>query len=90
MPSAEIYLSSRDLGRAPVREEELVGVLRQISAGDCLVSLAHLSTRLFAESRPRESEHWANKDESVDCQPITAARSTSALPGISAGTAGRD
>jgi hypothetical protein len=56
VPSAEIYLSDRDLGRQPMREDDLAELLREMSARDCLVAIAHLSTQLFAETRPEESD----------------------------------
>jgi hypothetical protein len=55
VPSAEVYLSGRDLGRSPMGEDDLVELLRGISVRDCLVAIAHLNTRLFAETRPQKS-----------------------------------
>jgi hypothetical protein len=56
VPNAEIYLSHRDLGRRPMREDDLAELLRKMSAGDCLVATAHINTRLFAETRPQQSQ----------------------------------
>jgi hypothetical protein len=55
VPSAEIYISNRDLSRPPMGEEALVDCLGRLSAADCLVAIAHLSTRLFAQTRPEET-----------------------------------
>ena len=55
VPSAEIYVSNHDLGRPPMREEKLVDCLGRLSASDCLIAIAHLSTRLFAQTRPEET-----------------------------------
>ena len=55
VPNAEIYLSDRDIGRPPMQESDLADLLGRMSARDCLVWIAHLSTRLFAETRPQES-----------------------------------
>lgn len=56
VPNAEIYLGDRDLGRPPMGEDDLAELLRKMSASDCLVAIAHLNTRLFAESRPQQSQ----------------------------------
>ena len=53
VPSAEVYVSNRDLGRPRMLEEALVNRLGRLSATDCLVAIAHLSTRLFAQTRPQ-------------------------------------
>lgn len=53
LPNASVYLSHRDLpGAEPLHESDLVGSLRKLSAADCLWAIAHLNTRLFAETRP--------------------------------------
>jgi hypothetical protein len=56
VPSAEIYLGDRDLDQPLMGEDDIVGLLRSMSARDCLVAIAHLSTRLFSKTRPQESE----------------------------------
>jgi hypothetical protein len=54
--NASVYLSYRDLtGGDALREPDLVERLRKLSAADCLWAIAHLSTRLAAETRPAES-----------------------------------
>jgi hypothetical protein len=53
---ANVYLSYPDLtGGDALREPEIVERLRRLSAADCLWAIAHLSTRLAAETRPSES-----------------------------------
>ncbi len=53
---ATVYLSYLDLtGGVALREPDIVERLRRLSAADCLWAIAHLSTRLAAESRPSES-----------------------------------
>lgn len=52
---AVVYLSHRDLTGDVLHEPDLVELLRQLSAADCLLWIAHLSTRLAAETRPAES-----------------------------------
>ncbi len=53
--NAVVYLSYRDLtGGDTMREPDLVERLRELSAADCLWAIAHLSTRLAAETRPAE------------------------------------
>jgi hypothetical protein len=54
--NASVYLSHRDLtGEDVLREADLVEWLRKLSAADCLWAIAHLSTRLAAETRPEQS-----------------------------------
>jgi hypothetical protein len=51
--NASVYLSYRELsGGETMSEQEIVAVLKSLSAADCLSSLAHISTRLFAATGP--------------------------------------
>jgi hypothetical protein len=52
---AVVYVSHRDLTGDVLSEPDLVERLRQLSAADCLLWIAHLSTRLAAETHPAES-----------------------------------
>jgi hypothetical protein len=55
VPNADRYVTASELnGTPPVREEDLAARLRGLSAADCLVAIAHLSTRLFAQSTPQQ------------------------------------
>jgi hypothetical protein len=54
VPNAEVYVSSRDVGRTPMDEAKLVVSIGELSVADCLI--AHVSTRLFAHTRPEESQ----------------------------------
>jgi hypothetical protein len=55
VPNADRYVTASELTGAPaVREQDLAARLGGLSAADCLVAIAHLSTRLFAQRTPQE------------------------------------
>jgi hypothetical protein len=55
VPNAGRYATASELtGARPVREKDLAARLGGLSTADCLVAIAHLSTRLFAQARPQE------------------------------------
>jgi hypothetical protein len=56
VPNADRYVTASELnGTQPVREQDIAARLRGLSVADCLVAIAHLSTRLYAQTTPHES-----------------------------------
>ncbi len=55
VPAADIYITGREVTGNESSEPELTERLARLSAADCLLWIAHLQTRLFAETRPDES-----------------------------------
>jgi hypothetical protein len=55
VPAADIYITGREVTGQQRSEPELAERLSRLSAADCLLWIAHLQTRLFAETRPDES-----------------------------------
>ncbi|MFI4989788.1 MAG: hypothetical protein ACHQHO_02570 [Solirubrobacterales bacterium] len=55
VPAAQIYISGRDLTGEQPNEATLTARLARLSAGDCLLWIAHLQTRLFSQARPQDA-----------------------------------
>jgi hypothetical protein len=55
VPAADIYITGREVTGNESSEPKLTERLARLSAADCLLWIAHLQTRLFAETRPDES-----------------------------------
>jgi hypothetical protein len=55
VPAAQIYVSGRDLTGAQPNEATLTARLARMSAGDCLLWIAYLQTRLLSQGRPQDA-----------------------------------